>query len=97
MFDSLEMELGYRRKGHCHPNERLTYLLYAQDNWSEVNSFCEPFPVERTKKGKTEVRAVIELPTGNEAFEYGMILVRLGATRIFICTKKEFEALFFVV
>ncbi|WP_314576493.1 hypothetical protein [Enterococcus gilvus] len=97
MFNQLEMELGFRRKGHCEPNEMLTYLLYAQDNWSQVKSFCAPFPIERTKKGKKEGRATIELPTGNEAFEYGSLLVRLGRTRILICSKKEFEELFFVI
>ncbi|MBU5362842.1 hypothetical protein KQI58_17455 [Enterococcus raffinosus] len=41
-------------------------------------------------------RAVIDLPTGNETFEYGMILIRLGEKRILIFTLSEFFDLFSV-
>ena len=95
-FDDLEIRLVFQSKGFCKPNQTPRYLLYSKENWKEVKMFCKPFSIERTKKGTTNGRAVIDLPTGNTAFEYGMILVRLGATRILVCTAKEFDELFYI-
>lgn len=95
-FNDLETRLIFKPSGYCKPNETPQYLLYSKQNWKEVKVFCKPFTIERTKKGTTKGRAVIDLPTGNTAFEYGMILVRLGKTRIIICTQNEFEDLFYI-
>lgn len=95
-FDDLETRLVFQPKGFCKSNQTPRYLLYSKENWKEVKAFCKPFSIERTKKGTTKGRAVIDLPTGNTAFEYGMILVRLGATRILVCTIKEFDELFYI-
>ena len=95
-FDDLETQLLFKPSGYCKLNKTPQYLLYSKKNWKEVKEFCKPFSIERTKKGTTKGRAVIDLPTGNTAFEYGMILVRLGNTRILICSKNEFEELFYL-
>lgn len=95
-FDDIETQLLFKPKGYCKPNETPQYLLYSKKNWREVKNFCKPFLIERTKKGTAKGRAVIDLPTGNTAFEYGMILVKMGTTRILICTKNEFEDLFYI-
>lgn len=80
--------------GTCKLNIDVHYILYKQDNWEDVKEFCEPFSIEKSKVNSEEGRAVIDLPTGNESFEYGMILVRFGNKRILIFTPGEFIDLF---
>ncbi|WP_137665421.1 hypothetical protein [Enterococcus hulanensis] len=75
-------------------NIDLHYILYKKDNWEDVKEFCEPFSIEKSRKNVNEGRAVIDLPTGNETFEYGIVLIRLGDKRILIVTPSEFTNLF---
>lgn len=82
--------------GSCRLNIDVHYILYKEDNWEDVKEFCRPFSIEKSKKNAAEGRAVIDLPTGNETFEYGMVLIRLGEKRILIFTPSEFFDLFSV-
>lgn len=89
-----EKELKLHPKGVCHYKSDIPYLLYTRDNWDEIKEFCAPFAVEKTKKGSVEGRAIIDLPSGNESFEYGMILIKLGSKRILIFQQSDFDELF---
>ncbi|MBO1139878.1 hypothetical protein FQS87_08210 [Enterococcus avium] len=82
--------------GQCKLNTEAQYILYMKDNWEEVQAFCEPFKIERSKLNLGKGRAVIDLPSGNETFDYGMVLVRLGNKRILIFSSNEFVELFSV-
>lgn len=89
-----EVKILSHSSGSCQLNEDANYILYMKDNWEEVKEFCDPFSIERSRVNPDEGRAVIDLPTGNETFEYGMILVRLGNKRIMIFSANEFIELF---
>lgn len=80
--------------GTCRFKESASYILYTKQNWEKIVAFCAPFPVQQTKRGKSVGRAVIDLPTGNEAFEYGMFLVRLSEKRMLLLKEEEFNKLF---
>lgn len=90
----LAIQLLFQYKGMSHFKGRLPFIAYNERNWTEIVNFCAPIAVQKTKKGQAEGRAIIDLPTGNEAFEYGMILVRLGKQRILLLQAQEFEELF---
>lgn len=59
-----------------------------------MKEFCAPFTGSKTKKFGKNGRAMIDLPSGKEAFEYGMVLVRLGIKRILIMSVEEFHTIF---
>ena len=80
--------------GSCILKEDVAYIMYRKNNWEDVKEFCSPFSIEISKINSEEGRAVIDLPTGNESFEYGMILVRLGNKRVLVFTPSEFSDLF---
>lgn len=84
-------------EGICKLNIDPKYILYTKDNWEEVKAFCEPLSIEKSKMNTRNGRAVIDLPTGNETFTYGMILVRLGIKKVLILSPKEFRELFTVI
>ena len=90
----LEKELNLHPKGVCHYKSDIPYLLYTKDNWHEIKEFCAPFPVEKTERGATDGRAIIDLPSGNESFEFGMILIKLGPKRILLFNQTDFDELF---
>lgn len=91
-----ESKLLVNPSGSCRLNIDVHYILYKEDNWEDVKEFCRPFSIEKSRKNVAEGRAVIDLPTGNETFEYGMVLIRLGEKRILIFTPSEFFDLFSV-
>lgn len=91
-----ESKLLTNPSGSCRLNIDVHYILYKEDNWEDVKEFCKPFSIEKSKKNVTEGRAVIDLPTGNETFEYGMVVIRLGEKRILIFSPSEFFDLFSV-
>ncbi|MGG5371618.1 hypothetical protein [Enterococcus sp. AZ196] len=80
--------------GTCRLNIEVPYIVYKDDNWEAVQEFCKPFMIERSKINTDEGRAVIDLPSGNETFEYGMVLIRLGNKRVMVFTPSEFLNLF---
>ncbi|MGM0169775.1 hypothetical protein IGI39_004787 [Enterococcus sp. AZ135] len=90
----LDIQLLFQSKGFCHFKDSVPFIAYNKHNWSEIAAFCAPFTIQRTKKGKDHGRAIVDLPTGNESFEYGMILVRLGKRRILLMQPTEFEEIF---
>ena len=90
----LEKELALHPKGVCHYKSDIPYLLYTKDNWREIKAFCAPFQVEKTERGTVDGRAIIDLPSGNESFEFGMILVKLGSKRILLFNQTDFDELF---
>ena len=89
-----ESVLLSKPSGSCRLNIDVRYIMYMKDNWADVKEFCRPFSIEKSKKNVTEGRALIDLPTGNETFEYGSILVRLSDKRVVIFTPSEFINLF---
>lgn len=93
-LNPVEAMLIPRSSGSCKLNTDVRYIMYRKDNWEEVKRFCNPFSIEISKINSEEGRAVIDLPTGNESFEYGMILVRLGNKRVIVFTPGEFIDLF---
>lgn len=90
----LDIQLLVQMKGTCHFKNSIPFIVYNKDNWSEIAEFCSPFTIQRTKKGKEHGRAVIDLATENEVFEYGMIIVRLSKRRILLLQPAEFEEIF---
>ncbi|MGM0110142.1 hypothetical protein [Enterococcus sp. DIV0187] len=80
--------------GTCTLTTDVRYILYTENNWEAVQVFCRPFTIEHSKIKAAEGRAVIDLPTGNETVEYGMVLIRLGNKRILVFTPREFMDLF---
>ena len=95
-FNDIETQLLFKPAGTCRLNASIHYISYNKKNWKDVKAFCKPFSLERTQKGQSKGRAVIDLPTGNESFEYGSILVKLGNKRILILNKTDFEDLFYI-
>ncbi|MGM0111216.1 hypothetical protein [Enterococcus sp. DIV0187] len=91
---NLEEELVLHPKGTCYYKSGIPYLLYTKDNWADIKKFCAPFAVEKTEKGASDGRALVDLPTGNESFTYGIILVKLGTKRILFFHQSEFGELF---
>lgn len=89
-----EMNLLDHPSGQCKLDTEVQYIMYMKNNWKEVQEFCAPFKVERSKIDLGKGRAVIDLPFENETFNYGMILVRLGNKRILVFTPNEFMELF---
>ncbi|MBO0453747.1 MULTISPECIES: hypothetical protein [Enterococcus] len=81
-------------RGTCKLNDELDYIFYMKTNWEAVKEFCAPFSIEKSKMGIRKGRAVIDLPSGNEAFNYGTVLVRLGNKRILLFSSSEFLELF---
>lgn len=90
----LDIQLLFQMKGTCHFKNSIPFIVYKKENWSEIAEFCSPYTIQRTKKGKGHGRAVIDLPTGNEAFEYGMIIARLSDRRILLLQPAEFKEIF---
>lgn len=93
-LNEAERNLLSHPSGSCRLNVDVDYILYVRDNWEEVQKFCLPFSIEKSKINTESGRAVIDLPSGNETFEYGMILVRLGTKRILLFTPSEFMEIF---
>ncbi|MBO0455068.1 hypothetical protein [Candidatus Enterococcus murrayae] len=93
-FKNEEAKLLRNPQGICKLNDTLEYIVYTKDNWEKVSEFCEPFSIEKSKIGSIEGRAVIDLPSGNETFNYGGVLVRIGNKRIVIFSLGEFVELF---
>lgn len=96
MFYDVSAQLLFQPKGLCKLNTTPEYIQYTETNWEQVTKFCLPYSVEKTKRGQKNGRTVIDLPSGNTSFEYGMILVKLGKNRLIICTEKEFKELFYI-
>lgn len=89
-----EAKLLANPSGSCMLKEDAAYIMYRKNNWEDVKEFCSPFSIEKSKINTDEGRAVIDLPTGNETFEYGMLLVRLGGKRVFVFTPGDFIDIF---
>lgn len=96
-FNDLETQLLFKPAGTCRLNSSIHYISYNQNNWKEVKEFLKPFLIQRTQKGKIKGRAVIDLPTGNDVFEYGSILVKLGEKRVLIFNQTDFDQLFHII
>lgn len=85
-----EAKLMAQPSGKCQLNGDVHYIMYMKNNWDQVQEFCQPLLIEKSQVKSDEGRAVIDLPTGNEIVEYGMLLVRLGGKRIFVFTPGDF-------
>jgi hypothetical protein len=97
--EKMEMiyELLMNPKGTCHSKKNIPYIVYRRGNWEEVTKFCAPFVIQKTKRVRECGRAIIELPTGNEAFEYDTLLVRLGKLRVLLMQESDFKEVFEVL
>ena len=77
MLYDVSAQLLFQSNGQCKLNATPEYIQYKETNWEQVAKFCFPYSVEKTKRGQKNGRTVIDLPSGNTSFEYGMVVVPL--------------------
>lgn len=65
----VDIQLLFQYKGTSHFKDRIPFIAYNERNWTEIVEFCAPIAVQKTKRRQIHGRAIIDLPTGNEAFE----------------------------
>lgn len=58
-----ESERLSESSGTCRLNIEVSYIVYKDDSWKDVQEFCKTFTIERSKINAGEGRVVIDLPS----------------------------------
>lgn len=82
--------IHHKSKGYVTPKVPLSYLIYNEQTFSELENFIFPSEVVKTKEFKQKGRIYIESSLGKQVLDYGQVLLKLPADVIVIYNKEDF-------
>lgn len=80
--------------GKSRPKQPIHYCHYSQSKLKELEEFCAPYEVKRTKKFAKNGRVSLETAHGNLGFENNDVLLKLTSDKFVVITYNEFWDIF---
>lgn len=80
--------------GKSRPKQPIHYCHYSQRKLKEVEDFCAPHEVKKTKKFTKNDRVSLETTAGNLALEDNDVLLKLTGDKFVVLTYDEFWDIF---
>lgn len=85
---------GIKMLGKSRPKQPIHYCHYHPSKLKELEDFCAPHEVKKTKKFTKNGRVSLETSNGNLALEDSDVLLKLTGDKFLVLTYDEFLDIF---
>jgi len=82
--------IDHKQTGYVTPKVPLSYFIYNEHNFKELEDFVFPSKVERAKEFKQKGQLYIKTVLGKQILDYDQVLLKLPADVLVIYSKEDF-------